>query len=181
MGQVARRFGADHVDLRLRPLRDEDETVFRAAHQAMIADSFTFGLGYEDGMAWSVYLAVLKRKRRGCDLSEDEVPATFLVAEVNEEIVGRSSIRHELNAALEREGGHVGYGVLATHRRQGYGTEILRQSLVVARALGIDRVLVTCDDDNTASARIIERCGGELESLVANPSGRQPIRRYWIN
>lgn len=58
---------------------------------------------------------------------------------------------------------------------------ILRQSLVIARAVGADRVLVTCDDDNAGSIAVIERCGGKLESVIrATPSG-PPIRRYRID
>jgi predicted acetyltransferase len=109
------------------------------------------------------------------------VPTTFLVADVGGEIVGRTSIRHELNEFLAREGGHIGFGLVAKHRRRGYGTEILRQSLVIARAVGIDRVLVTCDDDNVGSAAVIERCGGVFDSLVEPTEGRTLTRRYWID
>jgi predicted acetyltransferase len=37
-----------------------------------------------------------------------------------------------------------------------------------------------CDDDNVASVRVIERCGGILESVVTPEEGARPIRRYWI-
>ena len=63
-------------------------------------------------------------------------------------------------------------------RRRGYATEILRQGLVVARALGIDDVLVTCDVDNSASAGVIEACGGEFESIAEGDG--TPKRRYWF-
>jgi predicted acetyltransferase len=76
--------------------------------------------------------------------------------------------------------GHIGYGVLAEHRRRGYATEMLRQSLVVARAVGVDRVLVTCDHDNVGSATVIERCGGVLHSVIDCEDG-VPKRRYWID
>jgi nicotinamidase-related amidase len=102
------------------------------------------------------------------------------VAEVDGEIVGRTSIRHRLNDFLATEGGHIGYAVLAEHRRRGYATEILRQSLAIAAGLGIDRVLVTCDDDNTASATVIERCGGVFEDHVVGEGGVL-MRRYWID
>jgi predicted acetyltransferase len=107
------------------------------------------------------------------------VASTFLVAEVDGRIVGRSSIRHELNEFLLHEGGHVGYAVLPPFRGNGYAGEILRQSLELARALGIDDVLVCCDDDNAVSTRVIERAGGELESVVTGRDG-VPVRRYWI-
>ena len=164
----------------MRPLRLEDEAAFAAAHAAMAAEDFMFGLGYEPGMPWAKYLDRLAAWRVGADLPEDFVPSTFLVATVQGQIVGRSSIRHELNEFLAREGGHIGYGVLAEHRHLGYATEILRQSLVIVRSVGVDRVLVTCDDDNAGSAAVIERCGGAFESLTDNRDGDVPKRRYWI-
>jgi predicted acetyltransferase len=167
--------------LRLRPLRPDDEAAVVAAHRAMaMTDRFPFALGYRVGMSWAAYLQRLEANRCGMDLPAGWVPATFLVAEVGGEIVGRSSIRHGLDDFLAREGGHIGYGVLAEHRGRGYASEILRQSLVVARAAGVDRVLVTCADSNVPSARAIERCGGVLESVASSAKG-EPYRRYWID
>ncbi|HTW05673.1 MAG TPA: GNAT family N-acetyltransferase [Streptosporangiaceae bacterium] len=172
----------DERGLRLRPPGPGDEAEFRAAHRVMAAsDGFTFGLGLRPGMAWSAYLKLLDDERAGIGLAVDRVPATFLVADVSREIVGRTSIRHALTDYLRQKGGHIGYGVLPAHRRRGYATEILRQSLVIARSVGIDRVLVTCDDDNAGSAAAIEACGGKLDSLVENGPGEPPIRRYWID
>jgi predicted acetyltransferase len=167
--------------LRLRPLRLDDETAFVAAHRVMAADGFTFGLGLEPGLPWPAYLKALEDHRAGVNMAPGFVPATFLVADVAGEIVGRSSIRHALNDFLAREGGHVGYGVLPQFRRRGYATEILRQSLVVARAVGIDRVLVTCDDDNIGSAAVIEASGGRLDSVTSPAADVPAKRRYWID
>ena len=78
-------------------------------------------------------------------------------------------------------GGHIGYGVRPASRRRGYATGILRQSLQVAGALGIGRVLITCDEDNLASAAVIERCGGLLDSTVPGEAGARAKRRYWVD
>lgn len=167
----------------MRPLRPDDEEAFVAGHEAMAAEGFTFGLRYEAGMAWAGYVEMHEAQRRGVvPPGSGQVPATFLVADVGGVVVGRASIRHELNDLLAHEGGHIGYGVLPEHRRRGHATEILRQSLVVARSVGVDPVLVCCDDDNLASAKVIERCGGVLESVRTRTEGDRMIafRRYWI-
>jgi predicted acetyltransferase len=166
--------------LTLRPPRASDESQFRRAHAALAAEGFTFGLGYEDGMPFDEYVRRIERHRLGEDLPPRWVPNTFLVADVEGDIVGRSSIRHELNGFLATEGGHIGYAVVPGHRRRGHATEILRQSLDIARGLGIERVLITCDDDNAGSAAVIERCGGVFESHIVGEAGTE-MRRYWID
>jgi predicted acetyltransferase len=166
-------------DLYLRPPRREDEAAFRRGHRAMAAEGFTFGLGYEDGMPFGLYVEQIERHRHGVGLPGRFVPNTFVVADVGGEIVGRASIRHRLNEFLALEGGHIGYGVLPEHRRKGYATEILRQALGIVAGHGVTRALVTCDDDNVGSATVIERCGGVFDSHVVGESGTL-MRRYWI-
>jgi predicted acetyltransferase len=157
----------------------EDERAVRAAHATMAAEDFPFCLGLDDGDTFAEYVARLERIQRGDPPMGRYVEATFLLAEVDGEVIGRTSIRHRLNDFLRHEGGHIGYCVLPPHRRQGHATEILRQGLQHVRAIGVDRVLVTCDDDNVGSATIIERAGGILENVVESESGIQ-TRRYWI-
>lgn len=166
-------------ELRLRWLREGDEASFVAAHVAVSSDRFVFGLGYVDGMRWSDYLEALADEQRGERLRPGRVPATFLVAEHEGRIVGRLSVRHRLNDFLERKGGHIGYGVVPEFRGRGFATSMLHQALVIARSHGVDRSLLVCDDDNEASARVVERCGGVLGNTVVDDAG-VVLRRYWI-
>jgi predicted acetyltransferase len=167
--------------VRLRPPGPDDQAAFRAAHRTMAAEAFPFGLFYEPDMPWPAYLDQLEACRRGVDLPPGRVRSAFLLAVVADEIVGRASIRFELNDFLAHEGGHIGYCVLPPHRRRGHATAILLRSLAIARAGGVERVLVTCDDANVGSATVIERCGGVLESLAEPAAGGRAFRRYWID
>lgn len=60
----------------------------------------------------------------------------------------------------------------------GFGNKILEQALSEAKKLGIKKVLLTCDDDNIGSAKIIEGNGGVLENKI-DVEGKTK-RRYWI-
>jgi predicted acetyltransferase len=142
------------VDLRLRPLRLADEEAYRAAQVELAADGFRFGF-IQDGESFAEHVELLERQRRGHDLG-GFVEGTWLIADVAGAVVGRASIRHRLNDGLAFHGGHIGFAVRPAFRRRGYATEILRQSLVIARSYGVDRVLLTCDDDNAGSAAVIE-------------------------
>ncbi len=165
--------------LSLRRLGLSDEADARAAHAEFAGEGFDFLLDLRVGEAWATYVRRLDAIRRGDDVFPDRVPATFLVAEVGGTLVGRVSIRHELNEFLVNFGGHIGYGIRPAYRRRGYGGEMLRQALVVARRAGVGRVLLTCDDGNEVSASIIERAGGVLEDIRVAPDGTGK-RRYWI-
>ncbi len=168
------------AELLLRPLRSKDDAAARLAHEVLGAAGYNFFLDHDPAESWAEIVGRLDRQRRGIEVAEGRVPAAFLVAWVGEEIVGRVSIRFELNEYLASAGGHIGYAVLPAYRRHGYGTEILRQALVVARASGVADVLVTCAIDNVGSRAIIERCGGEFESVVNDPRENVEKRRYWI-
>lgn len=164
----------------LRPMGVEDEGPARAAHAALVDDRFSFLLDLRPDEPWSAYVERLERWSGGEDLPADRVRAAFLLAWVDGAVVGRSSIRFALTPWLAAYGGHIGYGVVPGHRRRGHATEILRQSLAIARAEGIDEVVVTCDEGNVGSAAVIERCGGMLDAVVDDPVEGVAKRRYLI-
>jgi predicted acetyltransferase len=106
------------------------------------------------------------------------VPKTHRWAVAEGHFVGRISIHHELNDALRVVGGHIGYDTVPSFRGRGVATEMLRQALPLARALGLTEVLLTCDDTNAASIRVIERNGGSLfETKALGAHG--PLKRYY--
>ena len=124
------------------------------------------------------YLERIGTYRHKAGLPESSVPASVFWLVEADDFIGHVSIRHELNAALERRGGHIGYAIRPSQQRQGYGSRILEMAIPLARELGIDRALLTCDKDNTASRRIIEKNGGTLSDEI-EVNGK-PSLRYWI-
>jgi len=166
----------------LRLPEADEEQEFLRAHRATTPEVPSFLHYYVEGMGLRRYLEVLAERERGENLPPDHVPSTFLFAFHGSRIVGRASIRHELNELLLRVAGHIGYVVVPEFRRQGYATAILRLALQTAHdKLGLSRVLVTCDDDNIGSIKTIEKNGGVLENVVRGPDLTKPKRRYWID
>lgn len=155
-----------------------DEAQAVQGHAELAIENFEFLLEYKEGMPWSDYLEILCDEAMGHNLKEGRVPATFLIADNEGSLVGRASIRHELNEYLFNIGGHIGYGVRPNFRRQGFASEILRQSLNYIYELGVTQALVTCDDDNLGSLKVIESQGGVLENKVDVKGILK--RRYWI-
>ena len=111
---------------------------------------------------------------------ENLVPAHtyFLVNEIPK-IIGAVNIRTELNDFLLRMGGHIGYGIRPSERRKGYATELLRLALLESKAIGLEKVLVTCDKENVGSAQTIIKNLGVLENEVQESN--RVTQRYWIN
>ena len=102
------------------------------------------------------------------------VPDTVLWWVDGTEFLGRLGIRHWLTESLARVGGHIGYSVAPAARRRGHATAMLAAALPVTLALGIDPALVTCDVDNVASRRVIERNGGQLDGC------EDGTLRFWV-
>ncbi len=113
--------------------------------------------------------------------SPDHVPATDFWLIDKEEFIGRLSLRNELNEILLKIGGHIGYQIRPSKRRKGYGKIQLGLGLQKARERGLSRVLITCDEDNFASKKVIEYHGGQLENVILVEGS--PVRklRYWID
>ncbi|GAB3598210.1 GNAT family N-acetyltransferase [Microbacterium tumbae] len=98
-----------------------------------------------------------------------------------DEVIGFVSFRHELNDWLRQFGGHIGYAVRASRRRRGYAAAGLRLAMDRAREIGLERVMLTCDDENVGSFRTIEGAGGVLQDVIeAADQGYPLLRRYWI-
>lgn len=108
------------------------------------------------------FLARLVDMEHGRGLPEGFVPQTTYWAFVGTRPVGISKLRHRLTDALRRTGGHIGYSIRPSERRRGYGTAMLRATLGEAARMGMETVLLTINDTNRPSWRLVERNGGVL-------------------
>ena len=122
-------------------------------------------------------------KKRSC---EDTVPkglvpsSTYLgIREKDNYIVGMIDIRHYLNEYLTQVGGHIGYGVRKTERNKGYAKQMLKLALEKCKELKIKKVLITCDEDNIASEKVILSANAKLED-IRNVDGENK-KRFWID
>ncbi|MER7795844.1 GNAT family N-acetyltransferase [Microbacterium sp. NPDC096154] len=163
------------------PSRERHESWTEAIREfdgATLHGFSTFGFEGDDLSDPQVFERWLaKERRQRTEAIGGFVPATvwWIVDDRSPDVVlGSLHLRHELNAALLDDGGHIGYGVRPTARGRGVATAALQLGLEQARSHGIDRVLLICDSTNEASRRIILAAGGELEDI------RGGSERYWI-
>lgn len=136
-----------------------------------------YQLAFDD---FSAYLESLSNSAKGINLAPDRVPENEFWLVSNRRLLGRSRLRHRLTPALEHQGGHIGYDIRPSERQKGYGILILKLTLEKAKELGLSRVFLTCDTDNLASARIIEKNGGVLSGQAVSKKTEKPISQYWI-
>lgn len=125
----------------------------------------------------------IKDNRDVTKLKPTYVPSYDFFGVDGDKFIGVIHFRIKLTDRLLRYGGHIGYGINPKYWKQGYGKELLRLGLEKHKDLiEEDKILITCDDDNIGSYKIIEANGGILENKVENEdSGERFLtRRYWI-
>lgn len=150
----------------------------RGVHQA--GTGLHAGADVDSAEGFAAWVAALRRHAdESVPPGEGRVHATYWWIVQDDRYLGAISLRHRLNDALLRAGGHIGYGLRPSARGHGLAAWALGAVLSRAAERGIDSVLITCADDNPASARTIERRGGVLEDVRDTELGR--TRRYWVS
>ena len=132
---------------------------------------------------FAAYVEALVNEERGVGLRPGWVPCThrWLIDPAGA-IVAVVRLRHNIDTPfLAENGGHIGYDVAPRHRRKGYGHLALATALAEARRIGLTRVLLCAGQGNAASRAVIERGGGELESITYSEYWREHLCRYWVH
>ena len=107
---------------------------------------------------------------------------TFLLIRENDnKIVGTINVRWNLNEAMLRFGGHIGYGIRPTERRKGYNKINLYLGMLDAKKVGLEKVMLDCDVNNLGSDKTLKALGGKLERTEVDPSDGILTNVYWFN
>jgi len=130
---------------------------------------------------FTALITTLQDYSLGKNLPSWLVPNTTYWLLHNNEIVGCSHLRHELNEALRQAGGHIGLGIRPAYRGKGLGKVLLQKTLEKAKEKHIQEVHIHCYGDNVASMRMIESVGATIHSAVAQENSNQKVLRYIFN
>lgn len=132
------------------------------------------------GKNFDELLVKIRKDRKGIGILKGRVPQTeYWLVELNR-YIGTISIRHRLNTVLREWGGHIGYAVRPSQRQKGYGTLMLGLVKSKAKMLGLKKVLLTCDETNTGSMKIIQANGGIYYGRIPETADHPAKYRYWI-
>lgn len=124
---------------------------------------------YNDYKAW---LEMTINSHNGLPIEGRAASSTYFAVDDNNKIVGMCNIRHYLTKYLADSGsGHIGYGVRPLERKKGYGTQILKLSLLVCKNKGINEAMLGCYANNIASKKVIEKNGGILQKIIIDEEG----------
>ena len=139
-------------------------------------------LGYSLDMDYESWLKKIIDNHNEINLHDSRIGTSSYFVMVDDKIVGDVTIRHNIdNYYLSLYGGHIGYATRPSERNKGYGTKMLELALEKCLELGIDNVMVTCREDNIASAKVIENNHGVLSEIVEVPAEKSKFKKYWIN
>ena len=158
-----------------RPNQADKETILDMMNEFEKAQSpHDGGFWDRDTFVYEDWLENNLQAEMGINLPDGWVPSIQLVAFEGELAVGFLNLRLRLNDYLLQQGGHIGYSVRPSKRGKGYAKKMLKEAILIAHAKNIQKILVTCHENNIASRHVILANGGQLDDR------REGIERYWI-
>ena len=172
----------DQIILRKLTAEDKDSFIKAVKSVKKIESNWDFAFHFDPLSRFADYVKLLEEWSSGINLPNNFVSNSYLVGVLGHRIIGRVSIRHKLdNNFLKTIGGHIGYGVVPDFRNKGYAAQMLDKALPFCASIGIENALITCSEDNYASRKVIEKCGGIFLDTMEGRNDSGIIRRYKIN
>ncbi|QAA33781.1 GNAT family N-acetyltransferase [Clostridium manihotivorum] len=113
---------------------------------------------------------------KGINIPEGYVTTSTFWLICNQAVVGVVRVRHE---ELE-SAGHIGYDIAPCYRKKGYGTEILKLAIEKAKLIGIAEPIVTCNTNNEASRKIIEKNNGKFLGQIFDEEENEYLFKFKI-
>ncbi|HFJ9441734.1 MULTISPECIES: GNAT family N-acetyltransferase [Bacillus] len=165
----------------LKPTNEYSEQIMEYREAFLHADEQPHGSSsLQNFDSLDEWFEKVSKQELGENLQGNRVPSSQFLSVEQGELIGFVNIRKRLNQELLRESGHIGYSIHPNKRRQGYATKQLKLALDEAQKLGLQKVLITCDKANIASAKTIQKVGGVLENEVVSSHTGEIIQRYWV-
>ncbi len=119
-------------------------------------------------------------ERIECCKNKDTLPKNYVLANyymiyVDGRMVGGINLRRETNEFILNYAGHIGYCIAPWERNKGYAKQALKRVLLIALDYGIHHLLLTADESNIASQKVILSCGATYEKTF---NGK---KFYWFH
>ncbi|MFA0055632.1 GNAT family N-acetyltransferase [Vibrio echinoideorum] len=125
--------------------------------------------------------AYLKRRvaySRGEELPEGWTPASTYFCIDSGQILGVVRVRHGTSEYIHNVIGHIGYETLPQARGRGIASHMLSW---VQRYVLVESAIITCDCNNVASQKVIEKCGGQFLNTFYSSQDDQEVLRYQLD
>lgn len=127
------------------------------------------------------FVTDLTNSSKGINIPEGWVPcSSYWLVDDSGEVVGVIRIRHRVDSDYLQMIGHIGYEIKSSRRKKGYGSKLLELGLTEARKIGLEKVLITCDEDNIGSIRIIEKFNGKYKKLFVDDESGKNVLQYEV-
>lgn len=130
--------------------------------------------------SFDTWLASMHSRITAVGLPEGFVQEAFYLCYNGPDLVGVLNLKFSLTPYLLDYGGHIGYAVRPSRQGHGFATQMLRQACEIAHGMGMERLLLVCDDDNYASEKVILRNGGVYENTLHDDEEDVFVKRFWI-
>lgn len=165
----------------VKPNKNYKNSFLTYVREIKKSESETYELYKNAEIDFELYVDELKNAELGIGLPEGWIPcSSYWLVDLKDEVLGVIRIRHRVDSDFLQTIGHIGYEIKTTRRREGNGNQILKMGLLEAGKMGVNNLLITCDEENIGSVRIIEGNDGKLRSSFIDEDTGKRVLQYIV-